>query len=58
VSRDPDLTNLVIKCDHDHDWLQAFHGAALGKLEAITFHSEQTGDFLKVFERAALTASV
>ena len=56
----PNLTEVSIKSNHDSDWLQMFHGAVLGKLETITIHSEseQIGDFLEAFERAALTASV
>ena len=55
----PNLTNLVIKYDHDRDWLRVFHGATLGKLETIEFHSgsEQIGDFLEEFERVALATS-
>jgi len=56
----PNLTNLTITYEHDNDWLRLFHGATLGPLEAITFHSEseQIGDFLEAFERVALAASV
>ena len=56
----PSLTNLMIKFEHDSDWMWAFHGANFGKLAAVTFHSgyQQIGDFLESFERAALTTSV
>jgi len=55
----PNLTNLVIKYGHDRDWLQVFHGATLGKLGTIEFHSgsEQIGNFLEEFERVALATS-
>ena len=59
----PSLTKLIIKHDYDHDWLgwlEMFHGATLEKLESVRFDSksEQIGDFLGAFERAALAASV
>ena len=56
----PNLTDLVIKFDHDSDGLQVFRGATLGKLETVTFHfgSGQIGDFLETFERVALAASI
>ena len=60
----PSLTKLlIIEHDHDHDWLdwmEMFYGATLGKLETVNFapESEQIGDFLGAFERAALAASV
>ena len=52
----PNLTELTIKWDNEDDWLQLFHGATLGKLESVTFipRSEQIGDFLGAFKRAAL----
>jgi len=55
----PNLINLVIKYDHGRDWLQVFHGATLGKLETVAFHSgsEQIGDFLEEFKRVALATS-
>ena len=56
----PNLTNLTISCDNEGDWPQLFHGAILGKLESIVFYpqSEQIGDFLEAFERAALSSSI
>ena len=57
----PSLTELlIIEHDHDHDWLEMFYGATLEKLESVRFdsESEQIGDFLGAFERAALAASV
>ena len=56
----PNLTDLEIICDDEDDWPQLFHGATFGKLEAATFypHSEQLGDLLGAFERAALSSSV
>ena len=56
----PNLTNLTTKCDDEGDWPQLFHGAALGKLESVTFspRSKQIGDFLGTFERVALSSSV
>jgi hypothetical protein len=54
----PNLTNLTITYDRDGDWSPMFHGATLGKLEAVEFHSgsEQISDFLETFERIALAA--
>ena len=56
----PNLTKLVIRCDHDGDWLRIFRRATFGKLEAVTFESksEPISDFLEAFERVALAASV
>ena len=56
----PNLVDLTIDYDGDGDWLQLFHGAVLGKLEAITFKSgsERVGDFLEAFEDVALAASI
>ena len=56
----PNLTDLAISCDDEDDWPQLFHGATLGKLKSVTFYlqSEQIGDFLEAFERAALSSSV
>lgn len=53
----PNLTELMV--EFSGDWLQIFHGATLGKLEAATFlsASEQIGGFLEAFERIALAAS-
>ena len=52
----PNLTELTITCDNEDNWPQPFHGATLGKLESVTFipRSEQIGDFLGAFQRAAL----
>ena len=56
----PNLADLAIDFDHDGAWLQLFHGAVLGKVEAITFKSgfERVGGFLEAFEDAALAASI
>ena len=56
----PNLTDLIIECDNEDDWPQLLRGAVLGKLESITFspQSEQIGDFLEAFKRAALSSSV
>ena len=56
----PNLTELTITCNNEDDWPQLFHGATLGKLEFVTFYpqSEQLGDFLGAFKRAALSSSV
>ena len=56
----PNLTRLVIKYDHESDWLGVFRGATFGKLEAVRFNckSERIGDFLEAFEKVALAASV
>ena len=56
----PNLTDLTIRCEDEDDWPQLFHGATLGKLEDVNFYlqSEQVGDFLGAFERAALPLSI
>jgi hypothetical protein len=56
----PSLTELAIRCDNEDDWPRLFYGATLGKLESVAFYlgSEQIGDFLGTFERAALSSSV
>ena len=56
----PSLTELRITCDNEDDWLRLFRGATLGKLESVTFYprSEQIGDFLEAFEKAALSLSI
>ena len=56
----PNLTEIVIKFDHDRNWLQGFRGATLGKLESTIFHSESEpiGDFLEAFESVACTTSI
>ena len=52
----PNLVDLAITCDNEDDWPQLFHGATLGNLGSVTFYpqSEEIGDFLGAFERAAL----
>ena len=56
----PNLTELKISCDNEDGWPGLFHGATFGKLESVFFYprSEQIGDFLEAFERAALSSSV
>ena len=56
----PNLTRLTITCDNEDGWPRLFHGATLGRLECVSFilESEQIGDFLRAFERAALSSSV
>ena len=56
----PNLTDLTIRCEDEDDWPRLFHGATLGRLEGVNFYleSEQIGDFLEAFERAALSLSV
>jgi len=56
----PNLTKLDIKYNHDHSWLQGFHGVTLRKLAWVKFHTEckSIGDFLEAFERVALPASI
>ncbi|KAF9642687.1 hypothetical protein BDM02DRAFT_3124263 [Thelephora ganbajun] len=55
----PNLVHLDIEYHHDHDWLRAFHGTTLSKLEEVTFHAKhnQIGDFLEAFEDVALATS-
>jgi len=56
----PNLTDITINCEDEGDWPQLFHRATLGKLESVTFYpeSEEIGDFLGAFERAAHSSSV
>ena len=56
----PNLAYLVVKYDHDGDWLPLFRGATLERLEAVSFYprSEQIGDFLEAFEGVALAACI
>ena len=56
----PSLAELTIGCNNEDDWPRLSCGATFGKLESVTFflHSEEIGDFLGVFERAALSSSV
>ena len=56
----PNLADLTIAYEQDDDWLRVFHGATLGPLETVIFHSEseQIGDFLEAFERVALATSI
>jgi len=56
----PNLGRLVVTCENEGDWPQLFHGAMLGRLESVVFYprSEQIGDFLGAFKRAALSSSV
>ena len=56
----PNLTDLLITCDNEGDWPQLFHGATFGKLEDVTFcpKSEETGDLLGAFEKAAVSSSI
>ena len=56
----PNLTELLIRCDDEGGWPRLFHGATLGKLKSVKFcaRSEEIGDFLGAFERAALSSSV
>ena len=54
------LTGIYVEYDDHLDWLEAFRGASLEKLESVSFHSKsaQIGDFLGAFESVALTASL
>ena len=56
----PNLTKLAIRCDNEDNWPRLFRGATLGRLEHVDFHleSEEIGDFLGAFERAALSSSI
>ncbi|KAF9786371.1 hypothetical protein BJ322DRAFT_1108227 [Thelephora terrestris] len=55
----PNLNSIDVEYDGELDWLQAFRGATLEKLESTTFtcKSEQIGDFLGAFASVALTTS-
>jgi hypothetical protein len=57
----PSLTDLRITCGNEDDWPRLLHGATLGKLVSVTFdleQSDQIGDFLGAFEKAALSSSL
>ena len=56
----PNLTKLLIRCHNEGGWPQLFRGAKLGKLESVHFFpiSGPIGDFLGVFESAALSSSI
>ena len=56
----PSLTKMHIRYLHGHEWLQGFHGAALDKLEFLSFHttSRQVGDFLEAVEGVAMATSL
>jgi hypothetical protein len=54
----PNLTDMHITYDHDHDWLQGFCGATLGRLNSVSFLAiSKPGDFLEEFQNVALTTS-
>ena len=56
----PNLTHIVIDYDHNHDWLQGFRQASLGRLAMVTVRpiSESIGDFLGAFESVAVTTTI
>jgi len=56
----PKLAEMEIEYHRDHNWLQGFRGATLGKLASIRFYcrSRSIGDFLEAFEGVALTTSI
>ena len=55
----PNLIKLKVTYNNEDDWPRLFHGAMFGNLESVTFPgSEQIGDFLGAFERAALSSSI
>ena len=56
----PNLIDLTIICDNGDCWPRLFHRATFGKLDSVTFYleSEEVGDFLGVFEKAALSSSI
>ena len=56
----PNLTGLKIRYDWDHDWLQGFRGATLGKLASVSFRSESesASDLFETLEGVALTTSI
>jgi hypothetical protein len=55
----PNLTDIDVEYDYDHDWLEGFRGATVEKLASVTFHCEfdAIDGFLEAFERVALTIS-
>jgi len=56
----PNLAFLTIHCNNEDGWPRLFHGATFGRLKYIIFYlqSEQIGDFLGAFERAALSSFI
>ena len=56
----PNLTRLKVMCYNEDDWPRLFRGATFGQLESVKFfpQSEEIGDFLGAFEKAALSSSV
>ena len=56
----PNLTRMGVKFGCNHDWLQGFHGASLGRLALLVFRSESEsiGRFLDAFGRVAFTNSI
>ena len=56
----PNLTGITITCGNEDDWPRLFHGATFGKLKSVQFllQSEEIGDFLGAFERAAFSSSI
>ena len=56
----PNLTDMDIDGCYDHDWLQGFCGASLGKLTSVSIssHSDSTDEFLGAFKTVALTTSI
>lgn len=56
----PNLTDISVEFNHDHDWLEGFREATLGKLASVTFTSDSDliGDFLEAFKSVALTTSI
>ena len=56
----PSLTELDVEYDRNHDWLQGFCGASLGKLASLSIrsNSDTIGDVLGAFETVALTTSI
>jgi hypothetical protein len=54
----PNLTDMHVKYDRDHDWLQGLRGATLGRLNSVSFLAiSEPGDFLEEFQNVALTTS-
>jgi len=56
----PNLTTMAVEYDDNHDWLEGFRGATLGKLSSFTSSSGSStiSDFLETFESVTPTTSI
>ena len=56
----PSITDICIKYDRGHEWLQGFRGGSLGKLTSVAISSDcdTIDDFLGAFKTVAVTSSL